>query len=373
MKKILAECNYLIHLVRCAIHNLQPREPEAGLDLQIVYEFGAYHQVANIAFYSVEKLKNKPEAELYSKWQACRDLAIMLDINQNYAASEIRESLGAAGIRLLELQGTKIKQFYPQSDWRTMSDIDFVIDQENIPKAAEILTELGYHDQDMYLGELNAYRPVNINIELHTEYFVETSEYREVLHSPFDSVDENGQCKTDAFYLYNILHIAKHYFDGGCGLRRVLDMYYLNQNCGSLIDRKRTQEALEKVGLTKFAADFGELADAWFGREEQAFPDGKMVRYVITSGHFGTLAYGRMNRMAKVIDKNDRFAKQKYVLRRVFPSGEILRTRYPVLERHKILYPFCWVHRGVCALLPGSFKRIRKEVEAVKMVDTTEE
>ena len=40
-----------------------------------------------------------------------------------------------------------------------------------------------------------------------------------------------GLSAEDAFYAYNILHIAKHYHYGGCGIRRVLDVYYLYRHC----------------------------------------------------------------------------------------------------------------------------------------------
>ena len=73
-------------------------------------------------------------------------------------------------IRSLEVQGTKIKPLYPQADWRTMSDIDFIIDPKNLLKAAEILKELGYQCEGKYGVEVDAHRRPNINIEVHTHH-----------------------------------------------------------------------------------------------------------------------------------------------------------------------------------------------------------
>ena len=373
MGKFLDECDYLIHLVRCAIHDLQPRELPDGLSFERVYEWGVNHHVANIALYSVEKLANKPEAQLYSKWQRCWDQAVVREINQSHAAQELREALREGGVRWVEVQGTKLKPLYPQPDFRTMSDLDFIIDPENVPKIKEILEALGYEWEDVYDAEVNAHRFPNINVEMHTEYFLEDCEYRQVMAYPFTSVDEQGQCEINAFYLYNILHIAKHYFYSGCGIRRVLDAYYLNEAYGHILDGAYIQEVLERAKAARFAAEFCSLANAWFGKEEQELPRSKMATYILNSGLHGSGFNEQKNRLEKTIDTTVPFAKLKYLFGRFVGNGEDLRTRYPVLERHKILYPFCWLRRVLCALKPGQFRRIKREVKVVKSLEAAEE
>ena len=121
MRDFLDEYDYLIHLIRCGICDEQPGELPESFRFEQVYECGNYHHVANIVFDSIEKLMHKPEESLYQKWQACRDKAIIRDINQSYAAEEIRNSFSNADIRWLELQGTKMKSLYPKPEWRTMS------------------------------------------------------------------------------------------------------------------------------------------------------------------------------------------------------------------------------------------------------------
>lgn len=369
MGKFLDEYEYLIHLVRCAIHDLQPRELPDGLSFERVYEWGVNHHIANIAFYSVEKLASKPEVQLYSEWQRCCDQAVVREINQSHAAQELREALQEGGVRWVEVQGTKLKPLYPQPDFRTMSDLDFIIDPENVPKIKDILEALGYEWEDVYDAEVNAHRYPNINVEMHTEYFLEDCEYRQVMHSPFASVDEKGQCELDVFYLYNILHIAKHYFTGGCGIRRVLDVYYLDEACGHLLHGDYIQEVLERARAAEFAAELRSLANAWFGKEEQELPRSKMATYIMDSGLHGSCVHAQKNQLNKVIDMTERFAKLKYLLGRFLGNSEDLRTRYPVLERHKILYPFCWLRRIFCALKPGRFRCIKREVKVVKSLE----
>lgn len=373
MKTFSHECEYLIHLVRCAIHNLQPQEMPEQLSFENVYRWGVYHQVANIAFYSVEKLEKKPEPKLYKQWQESRDHAIIRDINQNFAATQIRDALTAAHIRWVEVQGTKIKPLYPQPEWRTMSDLDFIIDLENIPQVKEILENLGYQCEELYQDELNADRPPKMGVEMHTEFFLGDYKYRHILNSPFDHLDENGQCEPYTFYLYNILHIAKHYFFSGCGIRRVLDVYYLNQKYGDLIHSPRIQEVLKQAELVEFTAEFSSIADAWFGLEEQDFQKTKMVKYIINSGVHGSHVNEIEKNMEKALDPAQRHSKWGYILRRFLGNRQDLRTRYPVLERHPILYPFCWILRGVTALKPKKLKHLRTEVLLLENMEEPKE
>lgn len=373
MRKYFDECDYLIHLVRCAVHDLQPRELPKGLDFQRVYEWGLYHQIGNIAFCSVEKLKTKPREALYRRWQDCRDQAIVRDITQNYAAMEIRDAFQNAGIRVLEVQGTKIKPLYPQSNWRTMSDLDFIIDPENLPKAMELLEKLGYRCQNIQGIHVDAHRPPNINVELHTEFFEEDAKYRQVLRSPFARVDEQGQCPCDVFYLYNILHITKHYFSAGCGIRRVLDAYYLNQVYGPVIDAEQIHHALETINAGQFAADLEKLAQAWFGLEETRYHRNRLAEHIIHAGLHGNLLNEWQYHMEEKFDPTIRFAKLRYYLRRFFGTDGVLRKRYPVLQRYPILYPFCWFWRIVSTLSPSSLKRVRREVKTIQQIPETEE
>jgi hypothetical protein len=365
MQKFSNECDYLIHLLRCTVQGLQPRELPQGLDFERVYEWGVYHHVANLAFYSVQKLNVKPEVSLYIKWQQCRDQAIVLDITQSYAAQEAREAFREGGVATVEIQGTKIKPLYPRPEWRTMSDIDFIVRPADMPKAKLILEKLGYSCHEAHRVEIHGHRLPNINIELHPEFFWEESEYRQVLHSPFETVGQDGQCDLNTVYLYNILHIAKHYFGGGCGIRRVLDVYYLNRKYGQIIDRKWIQNALERVNAAEFAASLSNLAEVWFGNAEQELPENEMASYIVNSGIHGHRPNELKHRLEKTFDSTVRFARTKYLLRRFLGVGGEMRKKYPLLRRYPILYPFCWLHRSFRALQPERRKRIRKEFKAV--------
>lgn len=365
MRKFQDEFDYLIHLVRCAVHGEAPQELPEGFDFQRVYECGEYHHIANIAFYSVEKLQKKPEASLYAKWEACRDRAVIRDINQSYAAQELRNAFQNADIRFLEVQGTKIKPLYPQPDHRTMSDIDFIIDPENLPKAWTVLEGLGYACKDEHGVEVDAFRSPNINIEVHTEYFPKDSRYHKVMRPPFSGLEEAGEYDINEFYLYNILHIIKHYINGGCGIRRVLDIYLLNRHYKQRIDRKYIRSYLEMLGDTDLVTELSALADHWFGKTETEAVRTETERYILLAGLHGTKPNVVSNRLKRNDRGNLRIARARYFLRRIIGTKDILYKTHPILKRWKILYPFCWLHRVFCAFRPQKLKQLRREIKIV--------
>lgn len=309
--------------------------------------------MANIAFYSVEKLENKPQGELYAKWEACRNRAVILDVNQQFAAGEIRTALQEAQIPFLEVQGTKIKPLYPQPNYRTMSDIDFIIDLDRLTGAREVLERLGYRCEEMAGVEIKAFRAPNIHVELHTDYFPADCSYAGILGKPADDVNR--------FYCYNILHIAKHYFWKGCGIRRVLDAYYLNRNYGSVLNREYVRDVFERAGAVDFVTELSDLAERWFSKGVYG-RRGEMECFILNSGTHGTARYRVENRLK---NHGGRFRKLRYFWRRIRGDRKMLYMAYPVLKRHKILYPFCWLHRAFRALRPQSMKRLKKEAKAV--------
>lgn len=363
MSVFLDEYAYLIHLVKCAIHDQQPQELPDTLRFDKVYQYGEQHQIANIAFYSVQRLQKKPDAQLYSEWKLCCDMAFTRDINQSFARDEIIAEFQKENIRVLEVQGTELKKLYPQPEYRTMSDIDFIIDEENLSKAWGILEKLGYECSDNHGVEVDGFRSPNINVEVHSQYFTKKSPYYSVLRPPFTSVEETGEYDINDFYLYNILHVAKHYFCMGCGIRRVLDVYYLNLNYSQVIDQTYVRSIFEKANVVEFVEELSSLANAWF--EEGNLERTDMGNYILGSGLHGTFYNSVNNELKKRHDDGVHLIRLRHVLRRFFAGGHIMYDKYPILERWKILYPFCWLHRGIVTVFSPKRRLIKEEMKAL--------
>ncbi len=355
----------MVHLVRCALQNEQPTEPPQGLSFEICLDCAIKHEIANIAYYSIERLNTKPSQETLTQWGLYRDFAIERDFNQWFARDEIANEFKKMGIRFLEVQGTKIKELYPAPELRTMSDIDFIIDIGNLERAGEILQELGYDCKWLDSVEIDGVRAPNIHVELHTEYFPVYSEYHECMRSPFSSIEENGQYDDNEFYIYNMLHIAKHYFCRGCGIRRVLDVYYLNHHFSNIIDRKYVHGVFQKAGVVDFVENISMLAGYWFGNSKYSESFKDMIPFITGNPLHGT----EENQMGYFLQKefgNDaKFIKIRHVTKKVFAGDDIMLKHYPFLKKWRILYPACWIHRVIRALVHGKKIGIYDEMKLI--------
>ena len=321
----MSEYDYLVHLIKCAIHNSQPDEKPDGLFFADIYRCSALHDVANIAFYSIQKLKKKPTEKLYKAWEQKCYNAVQRDIYQANARSKIVEAFANAGIRSLEIQGTKFKPLYPNTEYRTMSDIDFIVDKANFEKSNDVIRSLGYDCDVFYNLESVATGAHQITVEIHTSFFDDSSEYLPLFKStdPFEYSSETGEglCReadTDTFYLYSVCHFLKHFKGRGCGIRRVLDMYYLKKNFFNKVDTQYIESALEKSGYSQTVNDVFRLADAWFGDGNDSSDLNKIKQFIYTSGIHGNTLNKSKNMMEKAETQGGN-AKFKYFKRLLFP------------------------------------------------------
>lgn len=343
----IAEYGYLIHLLRCGIYGQVPMEPSEDLSLETVFQVAMEHDVANLAFYAIEKLEKKPENGLFDKWKLRRDLALVRDMNQSFARQELVEGWNAQGIPFKELQGTKLKELYPSPEYRTMSDLDFIVEPSRLTECGNILENLGYICKACGDYEINGIRRPDILVELHTDYFSPHSDYYRIMGEPFSCESQSEAEKLTELYLYTVLHTAKHYFASGCGIRRVLDMYFLDLYYGDIVDREYIDSILHKANVKVFADEFLSLAREWFGQQDSLRNTKAMENYVFQAGLHGkreNYISGRIQQMEKggTISFG---AKVKYLFSRLFPGDRVMLNQYPVLKKWRILYPVCWILR----------------------------
>ena len=144
------------------------------------------------------------------------------------------------------------------------------------------------------------------------------------------------------FYLYMIAHEYKHYSGGGTGLRSLLDTYVYLKHYDLDTDYVGTES--EKLGIGNFEQTNRHLALHLF--EDGTLSDGfclpdeeqSMLDYILSSGTYGNLANDVRNQVC-------RYGRWGYLKSRLTLPYDVMKGRYPVLEKVPLLYPFCWLHR----------------------------
>ena len=149
--------------------------------------------------------------------------------------------------------------------------------------------------------------------------------------------------------------MAKHFLNGGCGVKPFIDLYILN-NLGW--DRVAIDKLLEQGGLKVFESQALALAKVWFGGAEHTHLTCEMQDYLLAGGVYGTVE----NKVA--VGQAKKGGKFRYAVSRIWLPFDNLKFQYPVLERHKILVPICQVRRWFRLLFKGRSATSSQEISA---------
>ncbi len=337
---------YLFQLLCAVLNKEQPPEIPESCNAEAVFRLAEHHSVANLAYYGIEMLQNKPDAELMKKWAELRDREIMRDIIQCTELDQITAAFTSAGIRFLTLKGTILKTMYPQSDFRTMCDIDILVDEPDLKKAGEILSSLGYSagkqeeiNHDVY------FKPPVMNIELHRSLFRATTDsFAKIFEDVWNKAElvtgTRYKLTADYCFAFVMAHAMGHYKWGGTGIRSFMDIHIYRRKAEDKLNMNRIRSFFENIGEAELFDSFLELSDIWFGGGELTEKHAKMAQFILSGGTYGNFE----NQVAIGMEGK---SKGRFLLERFFPGLSYMQDQYPVLRKAPFLLPVFWIVRMV--------------------------
>ena len=143
------------------------------------------------------------------------------------------------------------------------------------------------------------------------------------------------------------------------------DVYLFNKARCDGLDKDYLSRELSLLELTEFEQRIRELAYKLFCGEENEFTENEETMYFVQSGANGTNEHWKENRLSRSMGGEDTGkAKRKYLLKRVFISGDELKKNYPTVYKHKVLYPLLFVYRPI----KGAVTRPKGLINEVKDV-----
>lgn len=268
-----------------------------------------------------------------------------------------------AGIPFLPLKGSVIREYYPEPWMRTSCDIDILIHKEDCEKAKSVLmSELSYSYSGKCSHDMSFYSPDKVHIELHYDLIEEgrVNYSSHVLKNSWDTATiRDGysswyEMSDEMFYFYHIAHMAKHFENGGCGIRPFIDLWILDNLGGA--DEKKRDELLNLGHLLKFANAVRKLSCVWFENEEYDLTSKEMENYILSGGVYGNDA----NRIT--FQQQQKGGKVKYALYKIFIPYSVIKYHYPILQKHRWLMPIMQVRRWYKLIFRGHLRRTTKEL-----------
>ena len=342
----------LIYLLSCAVNNTKPdSERCAAMEPEDLYGLAEYHGVASAAAHALERTAELPRSFDQAKKKAIRKLALF-DIER----AKILDALEQSGVWYMPLKGIILKDLYPKTAMREMNDNDILCDESKAEAVRDILEELGYNCDlyGMYHHDVYS-KPPTLEFEMHRALFREdTSPLLSNYYSGIKDrlLPDDGKrfgchmCDAD-FYIYLLCHMFKHYSNAGTGLRSLLDVYVFTRERYAALDRDYLSKELEKLKLTEFEENIRGLAHDVFSGKELSESQRGMLGYLLASGSDGALGIMEHNSLLRKMGGDSGSNKRRYLLKRVFISGESLQKQYPFFYRHKALYPLLFLYRPV--------------------------
>ena len=213
----------------------------------------------------------------------------------NHEYNRICDALESAELSFLPLKGSVLRQYYPEPWMRTSCDIDILVHENDLEKATEYLVRnLGYiydckgpHDVSLYLQS-------QLHLELHYTLIADgvAKSSCEVLKNVWQSAflqkkkEHCYEMTDEMFYFYHIAHMAKHFEEGGCGIRPFIDLWTLDNIKD--VDHDKRDELLSQGNLLRFAEVVRMLSRVWFENNEHTEITKKMERYILRGGIYGT-------------------------------------------------------------------------------------
>ncbi len=361
----------ILRLIYSAVTGEVMSLPEA-FDLTQAIPLIKAHQIGNLVYYGAANCGMDTKQPVMQELFAVTYKCMITDERQRAELKRLMEAFDVNGIHYMPVKGVLMKAIYPKTDMRIMGDADILIKLDQYDRIRLVMEQLGFTEKLESDHELIWQKP-SLYLELHKrlipsynyDYAAYYGDGWQLGHPTADNPCRFVMTDEDQM-IYLFTHFAKHYRDGGIGVRHMLDLY-IYRKAKPQMDESYIAEELQKLQLQEFYQYICRTLAVWF---EDAPAD--KISDLITSRVFASGAYGaeETKQIAQGIrDKANAGGTSKQVRYRAWlyliflPYSHMLK-KYPVLEKAPVLLPFMWVVRWLDAIFkrPYVIKQQRNRV-----------
>ena len=334
-------------------------------NLDGLFGISSDHDLAHLIFHALYKNSVIGKSDsCYAAFHQKQIMALYRYQQLNYEFISLCDILEKAEIPFIPLKGSVIRGYYPEPWMRTSCDIDILVRKEDTERAVAVLSDkCGYEYRGKSSHDISLYTPRKMHVELHYNLVEDglANGASEVLSQVWETSQpcDGNNCRykmtDEMFYFYHVAHMAKHFENGGCGIRAFIDLWLLdNSECS---DCRKREELLEKGDLIRFAKAIQKLSRVWFDGETEDALSQRLGEFIINGGVFGS----GENRIA--VQQQKKGGKFRYVLSKIFLPFSELKYHYPILQKMPFLAPFMQVRRWLKLVFRGHGKRSLREIE----------
>ena len=267
-------------------------------------------------------------------------------------------------ITYMILKGTSSSFYYKKPQFRSLGDVDFLIDPKDKSKVKKLLLDEGFISSNEQHENHIVFKKGTANLEMHfkvsgipkNEIGKNISDFlNEALYNSVSKNVGSGNFlapNDTAHGIILLLHTAHHLLNEGLGLRHLLDV-------GFFVDKFLEKEEFEKVFIKKvkeyklyeFLKIISLTNHIYFNLNtfEDSFSVDKkiceqLINDILSAGNFGNK--DSTYRYSGILITDNKNGVNKSKASAAFTTvKQTMYTKYPFLKRFKILYPFMFVYR----------------------------
>lgn len=349
-----------IEALRCALTGETLVKAPTDAEMEAMYLCADRYDLAHCVGYALERASLLPKSDIGNAFRKKQMEVIWRTEQQEYESERIGAVLEQANIAHIFLKGVALRHLYPQPWLRTSVDVDVLVQEKEHEKAIALLcTKLGYKIGLRTPHDTRLDFPSGLFAELHimlsgTEPAEEALSCAWETSVPIEGKKWERALSPELFYVYHIAHMAKHFEEGGCGVRPLMDLLIMEQTISR--DRKETEKLLRKANLLVFAETAEGLKNYWFSGGAGSDLAQRMGDYILSGGLFGSVE----KRVA--VGHIMTGGRMKYFFTRVFLPYETMTKIYPPLKTHWWRLPYYELCRWCRLLFRGSAEKVWAEL-----------
>ena len=299
---------FFFEIIQVAIGNKDRIEtPLSNDELQGLFQLSCKHSIASILLEGIEKIQtgiDKSQQTLLLEWIGIQLQTVSANQLQNDRAKELCELLTKAGYRNCILKGQGTALYYDKPKIRQCGDIDIWVEGER-DEILNFARRRGYdiphidikHSDIVFFDDV----PVEVHFMPSWMYNPKTNKRLQSFFSglsdkQFENYDaEHGFTHTtiDFDLVFSIVHIYRHIFSEGIGLRQLVDYYYILKRSTPEL-RNKAAEVLVSLRMASFVGGVMWILCSCFGMKKEFAlcpvneAHGRfLLSEILTAGNFG--------------------------------------------------------------------------------------
>lgn len=356
-----------------------------GANLDDVLKEARMQAVEQCAFNAIDK--NLLTQDELNKWKQASYNDIAQNIRVFHNHNLLHKWMSENEIPYVILKGVASAYYYPNPVYRSMGDVDFLVNKEDIQKAGSVLENQNLKPWDEEHISHIVYRDTGKHYEMHFNLAgTPNGDAGDLVREYTSDIFENAETKKilgnevvlpSKFHhgLILLLHNCHHLTGEGIGLRHLCDWAVFENSLSDAEFRKLFELKLKKLGLWHFAQILTRVSVKYLGAEEKSWAEcddrivDDLIEDILVGGNFGKKDHNRSIQQMLISNRGkDGVGHISIIKQFIISSNELIFHYWPSARKNKILIPIGWLcfgGRRVFREMTGK----RKKTNINKMVD----